>query len=134
MKKLFYLQCIFNLTLGYLSTLPKENNNNNFYYFKLLLKLFLGFIFSLYLTPLGDIERLQRFWLTGTCKPKKQQRRASEPLAIEQFLSAYILLSLGIGLAILLLILEHTYFKYLRKRLAKTDSGGCCALVSLVSF
>ncbi|XP_042870861.1 glutamate receptor ionotropic, NMDA 2A-like isoform X2 [Penaeus japonicus] len=79
----------------------------------------------------GDIERLQRFWMTGTCKPKKQQRRASEPLAIEQFLSAYLLLGIGMVLAIVLLALEHVYFKYVRKHLAKKDSGGCCALVSL---
>ena len=82
----------------------------------------------------GDIERLQRFWLTGTCQPKKQHRRASEPLAIEQFLSAYLLLLIGTVLAIVLLALEHIYFKYVRKLLAKKDSGGCCALVSLVSL
>ncbi|KAK7080400.1 hypothetical protein SK128_021199 [Halocaridina rubra] len=81
--------------------------------------------------PKGDIERLQRFWMTGTCKPKKQQRRASEPLAIEQFLSAYLLLGIGMVIAIVLLALEHIYFKYVRKHLAKKDSGGCCALVSL---
>nr|XP_053626918.1 LOW QUALITY PROTEIN: glutamate receptor ionotropic, NMDA 2B-like [Cherax quadricarinatus] len=79
----------------------------------------------------GDIERLQRFWMTGTCKPMKQQRRASEPLAIEQFLSAYLLLGIGMVLAMVLLALEHVYFKYVRKHLAKKDSGGCCALVSL---
>ncbi|XP_076041483.1 glutamate receptor ionotropic, NMDA 2B-like isoform X2 [Oratosquilla oratoria] len=79
----------------------------------------------------GDIERLQRFWLTGTCKPKKQQRIASEPLAIEQFLSAYLLLGIGMVLAMVLLAFEHIYFKYIRKHLAKRDSGGCCALVSL---
>ncbi|XP_050698141.1 glutamate receptor ionotropic, NMDA 2B-like [Eriocheir sinensis] len=79
----------------------------------------------------GEIERLQRFWMTGTCKPMKQQRRASEPLAIEQFLSAYLLLGIGMVLAVVLLGLEHIYFKYVRKHLAKKDSGGCCALVSL---
>ncbi|XP_076057094.1 glutamate ionotropic receptor NMDA type subunit 2 isoform X2 [Oratosquilla oratoria] len=79
----------------------------------------------------GEIERLQRFWLTGACKPKKHNKRASEPLALEQFLSAYLLLFSGILLAAVLLILEHIYFKYLRKHLAKTDSGGCCALISL---
>lgn len=37
----------------------------------------------------------------------------------------------GILLAALLLFLEHLYFKYVRKHLAKTDRGGCCALISL---
>lgn len=31
----------------------------------------------------------------------------------------------------LLLLLEHLYFKYFRARLAKSDRGGCCALISL---
>ncbi|XP_064096629.1 glutamate receptor ionotropic, NMDA 2B-like isoform X2 [Macrobrachium nipponense] len=79
----------------------------------------------------GDMERIQRFWLTGACKPKKQNKRASEPLALEQFLSAYLLLFTGVLLALILLLLEHVYFKYVRKHLAKTDSGGCCALISL---
>nr|XP_053630446.1 glutamate receptor ionotropic, NMDA 2A-like [Cherax quadricarinatus] len=79
----------------------------------------------------GDMERIQRFWLTGACKPKKQSKRASEPLALEQFLSAYLLLFSGVLLALILLLLEHLYFKYVRKHLAKTDSGGCCALISL---
>ncbi|XP_071522705.1 glutamate receptor ionotropic, NMDA 2B-like [Panulirus ornatus] len=79
----------------------------------------------------GDMERIQRFWLTGACKPKKQNKRASEPLALEQFLSAYLLLFSGVLLALILLLLEHVYFKYVRKHLAKTDSGGCCALISL---
>ncbi|XP_042887284.1 glutamate receptor ionotropic, NMDA 2B-like isoform X3 [Penaeus japonicus] len=79
----------------------------------------------------GDMERIQRFWLTGACKPKKQNKRASEPLALEQFLSAYLLLFSGVLLALILLLLEHFYFKYVRQHLAKTDSGGCCALISL---
>lgn len=79
------------------------------------------------------MERIQRFWLTGACKPKKQNKRASEPLALEQFLSAYLLLFSGVLLALILLLLEHFYFKYVRQHLAKTDSGGCCALISLVS-
>ena len=83
--------------------------------------------------PSGDIERLQKFWLHGACRPKRAYKRASEPLALEQFLSAYLLLLSGVVLALLLLVLEHVYFKYLRKHLAKKDSGGCCALISLVS-
>ena len=80
----------------------------------------------------GIIERLQRFWLTGTCKPMKQERRASEPLAIDQFLSAYLLLLLGWLVALTLLLLEHLYFKYIRKLCAKRDCH-CCALISIVS-
>lgn len=79
----------------------------------------------------GDLERLRRYWMTGTCRPGKQEHKSSDPLALEQFLSAFLLLMAGILLAALLLLLEHLYFKYFRKRLAKTDRGGCCALISL---
>ncbi|XP_044261867.1 glutamate receptor ionotropic, NMDA 2B isoform X2 [Tribolium madens] len=79
----------------------------------------------------GDLERLRRYWMTGVCKPGKQEHKSSDPLALEQFLSAFLLLMAGILLAALLLFLEHLYFKYVRKHLAKTDRGGCCALISL---
>ncbi|CAG9760404.1 unnamed protein product [Ceutorhynchus assimilis] len=79
----------------------------------------------------GDLERLRRYWMTGVCKPGKQEHKSSDPLALEQFLSAFLLLMAGILLATLLLLLEHLYFKYIRHHLAKTDRGGCCALISL---
>ncbi|XP_046659792.1 glutamate receptor ionotropic, NMDA 2B isoform X4 [Homalodisca vitripennis] len=79
----------------------------------------------------GDLERLRRYWMTGSCKPGKEQHKSSDPLALEQFLSAFLLLMLGILLAAALLLGEHLYFKCVRKHLIKTDRGGCCALVSL---
>ena len=79
----------------------------------------------------GDLERLRRYWMTGSCRPGKQEHKSSDPLALEQFLSAFLLLMAGILLAALLLLLEHVYFKYFRKRWAKSDGGGCCALISL---
>lgn len=81
----------------------------------------------------GDLERLQRFWMTGTCKPDDHDQNAtSDPLALEQFLSAFLLLMGGTLLAALILLLECLYFNFFRKKLAKTDQGGCCALISLV--
>ena len=56
--------------------------------------------YQFHLNFLGDLERLRRFWLTGTCNPKKEEKKASEPLAPEQFLSAFFLLLCGIGLAV----------------------------------
>ncbi|XP_067640848.1 glutamate receptor ionotropic, NMDA 2B isoform X2 [Eurosta solidaginis] len=79
----------------------------------------------------GDLERLRRYWMTGTCRPGKQEHKSSDPLALEQFLSAFLLLMAGILFAALLLLLEHVYFKYVRKRLAKKDGCHCCALLSL---
>lgn len=79
----------------------------------------------------GDIERLQRFWLQGVCKPQNQKRNASNPLDINQFMSAFLLLGCGVILTLLLLVLEHVYFLYIRKHLAKKDDGGCFTLISL---
>ena len=90
---------------------------------------------KLYLTQdifTGDLERLRRFWLTGTCNPKKEEKRSSEPLAPEQFLSAFFLLMCGVLLAAALCSMEHLYCKYVKKSVNKTDQAGCCALVSLV--
>lgn len=98
----------------------------------------------------GDLERLRRYWMTGSCRPGKQEHKSSDPLALEQFLSAFLLLMAGVLLAgtirqtlkfhsplifiifaALLLLLEHLYFKYFRMRLAKKERGNCCALISL---
>lgn len=71
--------------------------------------------------------------MTGTCKPDDHDQNAtSDPLALEQFLSAFLLLMGGTLLAALILLLECLYFNFFRKKLAKTDQGGCCALISLV--
>uniref|UniRef100_T1JBL9 Glutamate receptor ionotropic, NMDA 2B n=1 Tax=Strigamia maritima TaxID=126957 RepID=T1JBL9_STRMM len=79
----------------------------------------------------GDLERLQRFWMAGACNPYKQERTSSKPLSWNQFMSAFILLACGILLAFILLALEYIYIKYVRKHLAKRDTGGCCSLLSL---
>ncbi|XP_023337750.1 uncharacterized protein LOC111708563 [Eurytemora carolleeae] len=60
----------------------------------------------------GDLERLGRFWLHGTCKPNEQEKRASEPLSEAQFLSAFLLLVCGIITSIFLLTCEHIYLRY----------------------
>ncbi|KAI5645388.1 ligated ion channel l-glutamate- and glycine-binding site domain-containing protein [Phthorimaea operculella] len=79
----------------------------------------------------GDLERLRRYWMTGTCKPNKQEHKSSDPLALEQFLRVVPVLMAGILLAALLLLLEHVYFRYMREHLAASTAGSCCALVSL---
>ena len=88
---------------------------------------FFQFFFS------GDLERLSRFWMIGTCKPNVQEKRASEPLSIAQFTSAFLLLLIGLGISMILLILEHLYMKHLQKHVQNSNSNGCCALVSRVS-
>ncbi len=84
----------------------------------------------------GDLERLRRYWMTGTCKPGKHQHKSSDPLAMEQFLSAFVLLMFGILIAFALLGFESGYFKYARKRMYKKRKKpcccGCCRLISVV--
>ena len=36
----------------------------------------------LYCRENGDLERLQRFWFTGACKPGERKRSSSKPLAL----------------------------------------------------
>ena len=80
----------------------------------------------------GDLERLQRFWFTGACKPGERKKSSSKPLALAQFMSAFFLLGCGVGLSIVFLIMEHLYFKYLRKWASKVFGGSkWCALLSL---
>nr|QGW50276.1 gustatory receptor 21 [Chouioia cunea] len=80
----------------------------------------------------GDLERLRRFWMTGTCRPDKEVQKSSDPLALEQFLSAFLMLMVGILIAAILLLLEHIYSKYIRRRLAKDSRASkCCALLSV---
>ncbi|OTF82625.1 hypothetical protein BLA29_010097 [Euroglyphus maynei] len=55
----------------------------------------------------------------------------SKPLDINQFMSAFLLLGCGILLTVILLALEHFYFRYCRRYLAKTEKADCFALVSL---
>ncbi|GLH06410.1 Glutamate [NMDA] receptor subunit 1 [Gryllus bimaculatus] len=80
----------------------------------------------------GDLERLQRFWFTGACKRSKEKQSRSDPLALEQFLSAFLLLGSGILLAAVLLLLERAYVQYARPLAPRAAPGvaDCCSLVS----
>ncbi|TRY68476.1 hypothetical protein TCAL_11017 [Tigriopus californicus] len=79
----------------------------------------------------GDLERMQRFWFTGACEPKKRRRTSSKPLALAQFTSAFILLGLGIILSGVLLLCEHGYFKYLRPHMSEFRRKDWISLISL---
>lgn len=80
----------------------------------------------------GEIERLEKFWLSGACHAKKDKKdKRSNKIGILNFISAFILLAAGVMLGVILIILEHLYFKSGRKCLKKYDKCGCCALVSL---
>ena len=85
---------------------------------------------------LGTLERLQRFWLSGSCNYKSDEETKSKsiPLGIRNFTSAFVLLAMGMLFGALLLLLEHIYFKFLRVKLRKYDKCGCCGLISLVSI
>lgn len=82
--------------------------------------------------PLGDLERLRRYWFQGACKSQKNKRNISKPLDVNQFMSAFLLLGCGILLTVVLLALEHLYFRYCRHCLARTEKDACFTLVSLV--
>ncbi|XP_033610678.1 glutamate receptor ionotropic, NMDA 2B isoform X2 [Cryptotermes secundus] len=91
----------------------------------------------------GDMERLRHFWFTGACnKPmSKEKQSRSDPLALEQFFSTFLLLGSGILLSCILLLLEHAYCKCHRpfNKLLQVEEQpsrqaavvrGCCSLLS----
>lgn len=78
-----------------------------------------------------ELERLQKFWLAGACSLNKDEGESSMPLGILNFTSAFILLAGGMFLGVLLLLLEHVYFKFFRAKLRRWDKCGCCGLISL---
>ena len=80
----------------------------------------------------GDLERLGRFWLSGMCKPNVQEKRASEPLSIAQFLSAFLLLGIGTGISVFFLTVEHLYMRYLQGHVDRKNetAKGCFSLLS----
>lgn len=79
----------------------------------------------------GDLERLRRYWFQGACKMQKNTRNISKPLDVNQFMSAFLLLGCGILLTVVLLGLEHIYFRYCRQCLARTEKDACFTLISL---
>ncbi|PVD39222.1 hypothetical protein C0Q70_01850 [Pomacea canaliculata] len=79
----------------------------------------------------GEMERLQKFWLAGACYTEKEKKGISnKTLGILNFTSAFILLGGGVLLSVVLLLVEHIYYRFGRKCLMKMDSG-CCSFVSL---
>lgn len=82
----------------------------------------------------GDLERLRRYWMTGTCRPDKEVQKRSDPLALEQFLSAFLMLMVGTLIAAFILMLECIYTNYLRRHVVRNDRATqCCAMVSTAS-
>ncbi|CAG0889035.1 unnamed protein product [Cyprideis torosa] len=79
----------------------------------------------------GDLERLRRFWFTGACQRNKQTQSTSSPLAVEQFLSAFLLLSAGILVAVIALIFESCYFNHMRKYMMRSNVSPCITLFSV---
>ena len=79
----------------------------------------------------GDLERMQRFWFTGACEPRKRRRTSSKPLALAQFMSAFLLLGIGITFSGVLLLCESAYFAYIRRYMAGVENPPWCTLISL---
>ena len=79
----------------------------------------------------GDLERMQRFWFTGACEPRKRRRTSSKPLALAQFMSAFLLLGIGILFSGVLLLCETAYFGFIRRYMSGVENPPWCALISL---
>jgi hypothetical protein len=73
-------------------------------------------------------------WTQGACKPGERKRSSSKPLALAQFMSAFVLLGCGVCLAVVFLILEHLYFWYLRRWLGVICPQGSSVWCNLLSL
>ncbi|CAD5231861.1 unnamed protein product [Bursaphelenchus xylophilus] len=74
----------------------------------------------------GDLERLQNFWLTGSCVIDTNTQNTSAPLGIENFTSAFIMLTAGSLFSVLCLLLEYFYSKQWRKIVKYLEKRGWC--------
>ncbi|KAK3915188.1 Glutamate receptor ionotropic, NMDA 2B [Frankliniella fusca] len=74
----------------------------------------------------GDLERLRRYWFTGSCNNPagKEKQSRSDPLALEQFFSTFLLLLLGMAFSGVLLLGENVYLKYALKRQRRLGLDG----------
>ncbi|KAI6213271.1 Glutamate receptor ionotropic, NMDA 2B [Aphelenchoides besseyi] len=81
-------------------------------------------------TGYGDFERLQNYWLMGSCVRDSNEVNSS-PLGIGNFTSAFILLSIGVAVAILCLGLEYLFVRYFQGLLKRLDPRGRIGLVSM---
>uniref|UniRef100_A0AAN0LJ18 Glutamate ionotropic [NMDA] receptor 2B n=1 Tax=Polyphagotarsonemus latus TaxID=1204166 RepID=A0AAN0LJ18_9ACAR len=83
----------------------------------------------------GDLERLRKFWFQGACKPTKDkgnlEGKLSNPLDVNQFVSAFLLLGFGILLTFVLLLGENFYFRYCIKHFLSDEKDPCLSLISL---
>uniref|UniRef100_A0AAF5D3Z3 Uncharacterized protein n=1 Tax=Strongyloides stercoralis TaxID=6248 RepID=A0AAF5D3Z3_STRER len=79
----------------------------------------------------GYLERIQNFWITGACQKDFNGQSQSAPLGIENFLSAFMLLGIGVIVGIGCLIFEYLYCLHLRRYVQKIDKNGWIGIISM---
>jgi hypothetical protein len=79
----------------------------------------------------GELERLEEFWFSGGCKSHADGQTSME-LGVLNFTSAFYMLGIGVLGALIIVLGEHIYFCFGRKRLGTLNTNDCCGLVSMV--
>uniref|UniRef100_A0A0N5C5D9 PBPe domain-containing protein n=1 Tax=Strongyloides papillosus TaxID=174720 RepID=A0A0N5C5D9_STREA len=79
----------------------------------------------------GYLERIQNFWITGACQKDFNGQSQSAPLGIENFLSAFMLLGIGVIVGIGCLIFEYLYCSHLRRYVQRVDKKGWIGTISM---
>lgn len=84
----------------------------------------------------GDLERLRRFYFTGPCSAERGNRQSQPasigkfntfgtgPLALEQFLSVFLLLGIGVCVACAFVLLEKAYANCIVRRIFGAGTSG----------
>lgn len=62
----------------------------------------------------GQMERSQRFWFSGSCN-KQREENITDGLSFLQISSVFLLVVSGIGIGILLFLLDHLWIRYFNK-------------------
>ncbi|XP_035694306.1 glutamate receptor ionotropic, NMDA 2B-like [Branchiostoma floridae] len=80
----------------------------------------------------GFLDELKAEWLRGICHQNSQVDARSDPLDVENLAGAFYLLATAIGLSLLVLAVEHVYYRSIRPALLsrRIDCNGACSLIS----
>jgi len=79
----------------------------------------------------GEIELLERRWLSGTCRMSGTMGKSSE-LELKNFASVFVLIGGGFIIGLILLFAECVYYRFGRRAASACNYRDCSSLISSV--
>jgi hypothetical protein len=66
----------------------------------------------------GEMERSRKFWFGGSCnRVERDQGSESQQIDIAQSSSTFILIIVGVSLAVIILLFENIYIRFFKKKM-----------------